>query len=87
MNTNILVKPIYKHQRAQSSGTSESNISNTLYVPMGIRIGRVGLYADMPNLNKSLSANRLQSLIKTFADKSLYHISVTLSDRRILIAT
>jgi hypothetical protein len=49
MDINILVRPVYGRQRAQSSGISD--ISNTLCVPMGIRIGRVGLYAGMPNLN------------------------------------
>jgi hypothetical protein len=50
MDINTLVRPVYGRQRAQSPGT-ESDISNTLYVPMGIRIGRVGLYAGMPNLD------------------------------------
>jgi hypothetical protein len=49
MDINILVRPVYGRQRAQSPGTSD--VSNTLCVPMGIRIGRVGLYAGTPNLD------------------------------------
>jgi hypothetical protein len=49
MDINILVRPVYGRQRAQSPGTSD--VSNTLCVPMGIRIGRVGLYVGMPNLD------------------------------------
>ena len=45
MDINILVKPVYGRQRAQSSDTFKSDVSNTLCVPMNIRIGRVGLYA------------------------------------------
>jgi hypothetical protein len=45
MDINILVKPIYKRQRIQSTGISELNVSYTLCVPMGIYIGRIGLYA------------------------------------------
>jgi hypothetical protein len=43
---------VYKGQRwPRSTGSSESDTSNTLCVPMGIRIGRVSLYAGMPNLD------------------------------------
>jgi hypothetical protein len=49
MNINILVRPVYERQRAQSFGIS--NISNILYVLIGIRIRRVGLYANTPNLD------------------------------------
>jgi hypothetical protein len=42
MDINILVRPVYGRQRAQSPGISD--VSNTLCVPMGIRIGRVSLY-------------------------------------------
>jgi hypothetical protein len=51
MDINILVRPVYGRQRAQSPGIFESDVSNILCVPMGIRIGRVGLYAGMPNLD------------------------------------
>jgi hypothetical protein len=54
---------------------------------MGIRIGRVSLYAGTLNLDmlRNWSVSRLQLLIKTPTDRSLYHISVALSDRRISI--
>ena len=51
MDINILVRLVYGRQRAQSTGSSESHVSNTLCVPMGIRIGRVSLYAGMPNFD------------------------------------
>jgi hypothetical protein len=83
MDINILVRPVYGRQRAQSPGTSD--ISNTLYVPMGMHIGIIGLYAGTLNLDilRNWSASRLQLLIGTPTDRSLCHIFVTLSDRRI----
>ena len=45
MDTNILVRPVYGRQRAQSPGTS--NVSNILCVPIGMHIGMVGLYAGI----------------------------------------
>ena len=45
MDINILVGPVYGRQRAQSTGISELDVSYALCVPMGIRIGRVSLYA------------------------------------------
>jgi hypothetical protein len=45
MDINILVRPVYGRQRAQSPGTSD--VSNTLCVPMGMHIGMVGLYAGI----------------------------------------
>jgi hypothetical protein len=47
MDINILVRPVYGRQRAQSTGISELDVSYALCVPMGIHIGRVSLYAGM----------------------------------------
>ena len=77
---------VYKGQRwLRSTDISEPDVNHTLCVPMGIRIGRVSLYAGTPNLDmlRNWLASRLQSLIGTPTDRSLCHISVTLSDRRI----
>jgi hypothetical protein len=52
MDINILVRPVYGRQRTQSTGISELDVSYALCVPMGIRIGRVSLYAGMPNLDR-----------------------------------
>jgi hypothetical protein len=49
MDINILVRPVYERQRAQSSGTSD--VSNTLCMPMGMHIGMVSLYAGTPSLD------------------------------------
>jgi hypothetical protein len=54
MDINILVRPVYGRQRTQLTGSSESDVSNILCVPIGTHIEKVGLYAGMPNLNKSL---------------------------------
>ena len=45
MDINILVRPVYGRQRAQSTGISELDVSYALCVPIGTHIGRVGLYA------------------------------------------
>jgi hypothetical protein len=45
MDINILVRPVYERQRAQSTDISELDVSYALCVPMGTHIGRVGLYA------------------------------------------
>jgi hypothetical protein len=89
MDINILVRPVYGRQRAQSTGISELNISYALCVPMGIHIGRVSLYADPPNLDmlRNWSASRLQSLIERSANRSLCRTSVALSHRWILTSS
>jgi hypothetical protein len=45
------VRPVYGRQRTQSTDISEPDVNHALCVPMGIRIGRVSLYAGMPNLD------------------------------------
>jgi hypothetical protein len=50
MDINILVRPVNGRQRIQSTGISELDVNHALCVPMGIHIGRVGLYAGMPKL-------------------------------------
>jgi hypothetical protein len=85
MDINILVRPVYGRQRAQSTGISELDVSYALCVPMSIYIGRVGLYVGPLNLDmlRNWSASRLQLLIGTPTDRSLCYTSVALSDRRI----
>ena len=51
MDINILVGPVYERQRAQSTDIPNSDVNHALCVPMGIHIGRVGLYAGMPSLD------------------------------------
>jgi len=45
MDINILVRPVYGRQRTQLTGSSESDVSNILCVPIGTHIEKVGLYA------------------------------------------
>jgi hypothetical protein len=47
MDINILVE-LYERQRAQSTDISNPDVNHALCVPMGIRIGRVSLYAGTP---------------------------------------
>ena len=51
MDINILVGPAYERQRTQLTDVSELDVNQTLYVPMGMHIGMVGLYAGMPSLD------------------------------------
>ena len=51
MDINILVEPVYERQRAQSTDIPNPDVNHALCVPMGIHIGRVGLYAGMLNLD------------------------------------
>ena len=51
MDINILVRPVYERQRAQSTDISNPDVNHTLCMPMGTHIGRVNLYAGIPNLD------------------------------------
>jgi hypothetical protein len=51
MDINILVGPVYKRQRTQSTDISIHDVNHTLCVPMGMHIGMVSLYAGMPSLD------------------------------------
>jgi hypothetical protein len=51
MDINILVRPVFERQRAQSIDIPNPNINHALCVPMDIHIERIGLYAGMPNLD------------------------------------
>jgi hypothetical protein len=89
MDINILIRPVYERQRTQLTGISELDVSYALYVPIGIHIGKISLYADTLNLDtlRNWSASRLQLLIKRFVNRSLCHTFVALSDRWILISS
>jgi hypothetical protein len=51
MDINIFVGPAYERQRAQSTDIPNPDVNRALCVPVSIHIGRVGLYAGMPNLD------------------------------------
>jgi hypothetical protein len=66
MDINILVRPIYERQRAQSTNISEPDINHTLCMPMGMHIGIVSLYAGMPkprHAHCSQAARHLERLL------------------------
>jgi hypothetical protein len=57
MDINILVKPVYKRQRAQLTDISNPDINHTLYMPMSIYTpGHESLYASMPSLDKLIDS-------------------------------
>jgi hypothetical protein len=64
MDINILVRPVYERQRAQSTDVSNPDVNHALCVPMGTHIGRVSLYAGMPNLDTPTD----RSLCHTFVE-------------------
>jgi len=52
MDINILVRPVYERQRAQSTDISNPDVNHTLCMPMGIYTpSHESLYAGMPSLD------------------------------------
>jgi hypothetical protein len=52
MDINILVRPVYERQRAQSTDISNPDVNHTLCMPMGIYTPGLGsLYAGIPSLD------------------------------------
>jgi hypothetical protein len=52
MDINILVRPVYERQRAQSTDIFNPDVNHTLCMPMGIYTpGHESLYAGMPSLD------------------------------------
>jgi len=51
MDINIFIGSAYERQRTQLTDIPNPDVNHALCVPMGIHIGRVGLYAGMPNLD------------------------------------
>jgi hypothetical protein len=51
MDINIPVRPAYERQRIPLTDVSELNVNQTLCVPMGMHIGMISLYEDIPTLD------------------------------------
>jgi len=51
MDINIPVGPAYERQRTQLTDVSELDVNQTLCVLMGMHIGMVSLYEDIPSLD------------------------------------